>query len=81
MNFLRPHPDTLLWWEQRQQCELCANCNKREVTRCTQSSHVMRCKVSKTRLPCGKSYTAYCIDARLPGQPCGPDAALFKEKT
>lgn len=77
MNFLQPHPDTLRWWEQRQQCERCVNVRKREVGRRDMVSTVYSCK--SAAFP-GKR-EPYCIDARLPGQPCGPDAALFKEKT
>lgn len=98
MNFLRLHPDTERWFEQRKQCLECANAH---ITMQQMGNIVMRCKLAKAEReidePSATSSAkrqrkrtaskpaslereiAYCIDARLPGQPCGPDAALFKE--
>lgn len=60
------HPATKLWWEQRDQCEQCQNCVKAEGLR---GECIMHCV--------NDSGASYCIDARLEGQPCGPDARLF----
>ena len=37
MNFLKPHPNTLLWWEQRKKCEQCkcVSIDARRGWRCT----------------------------------------------
>jgi hypothetical protein len=74
-EFLRPHPATTLWWEQREQCLRCANviCRLEGDKEITQ---VMRCKAVRTAV--GRKDHAYCIDARI--GLCGPEATLFKEK-
>lgn len=70
VNFLRLHPATELWWTRRSRCESCAN---------LQLGSGMRCKVTPAPRANGQRELLYCIDAREEGQPCGPDARLFKE--
>ena len=72
-RFLTPHPATALWWEQREKCEKCVHLNRQSYAiRCTKTTSIDDFRKSV-------SY-AYCIDARLEGAPCGPNAALFKPK-
>lgn len=68
MNFQRIHPATELWWQQREQCFRCEHFQLYEGR---SGEGVMYCLVGVPK---------YCIDARLEGQPCGPDARLFSEK-
>jgi hypothetical protein len=63
------HPATLLWWAQREQCYCCAHLRLREGDR---SEGIMTCRAAPAE--------PYCIDARLPGEPCGPAGALFEER-
>lgn len=75
-RFLTIHPATAEWFEQRKKCERCKNLH----TAVEQGGNtVMRCRKTsnRTRPDAGGGY---CIDARAAGQPCGPNAALFKEK-
>jgi hypothetical protein len=74
INFLKVHPATELWWQQRDLCARCAHC-KRDDT-------AMRCMVTKSAhstpwMRAAGSDQRYCIDARLLGAPCGPQAMLF----
>ena len=75
-EFLKPHPATALWWQQREQCMRCANVDRR-LEGHKQVSEVLRCKLSRT--PAGRKEWAYCVDARSEGRECGPGAKLFKE--
>lgn len=76
-RFLTVHPATALWWEQRQQCERCRHVEiDVPQMRCRKINH----PIGTGKGGAGRVIKMYCIDARLPGQPCGPDAALFKEK-
>lgn len=89
-RFLRPHPRTMLWQEQRKKCEVCANlvnpagdptamrCSATKITDVMDPQHVTRFKtLTKTR-PEMQVISAFCIDAREPTAPCGPDAILFR---
>lgn len=64
MNFMKVHPDTELWWARRDLCARCAHCKKEDTA--------MRCMATRNDL--------YCIDSRLLGAPCGPQAMLFVPK-
>jgi len=75
-EFLRVHPATELWWQQREQCERCAHVDRRLEGR-KEQSEVLRCTAVRT--PAGRREWAYCLDARLEGRECGPEAKLFKE--
>ena len=89
-TFLREHPATRLWRAQREQCDRClhridmgAMKGKREGDplgmRCAQTP--VSAIPDKPKL--GRwsfDDPAFCIDARLEGAPCGPDALLFKGK-
>jgi hypothetical protein len=66
-TFLTLHPATAAWYERRPTCLTCANVRSRH--------GVMRCAVA--RKPRYGPILAYCIDARLEGQPCGPGAKLY----
>jgi hypothetical protein len=57
-RFVAVHPATALWAVQRVDCEQCGNLLRNE--------EAMRCLASKS--------LDYCIDARLPGGVCGPEA-------
>lgn len=61
-RFLRPHPDTVVWWGQRKQCRACAHHMYDGGTRDAE-----RCKLQPN--PQGKGGPrsvdyGYCIDAR-----------------
>jgi hypothetical protein len=74
-EFLRVHPATALWWQQREQCERCQHCTLREGY---EGEGVMRCKMLRQG---GAGGAGYCIDARDEEGPCGPNARLFQEQT
>lgn len=76
----KPHPRTVLWMTKQQaKCKECANVV--DLTGMQRDgSGGMRCKASPPTLRTGPRVHAYCIDAREPGQPCGPKAALFVPK-
>lgn len=66
-----PSLPPFLFDRQRDKCEACRHCVI-EVTKDRTRDEpvkVMKCKPAN----------AGCSFARLPGQPCGPDALLFKE--
>lgn len=65
MNFQIPHPATELWWQQREQCQRCEHCMTHEG------------RGGEGVMHCIQGVPVYCIDARLEGRPCGPDARLF----
>jgi len=67
LDYAKPHPRTVLWFKEREQCLTCA----------AQSG--WRCHLTKSDLSSSPRW-AYCIDAREPGQPCGPDARLHSPK-
>lgn len=77
MNFHTVHPATVVWWAQRDTCARCAHARVTLEGRKEQST-VMRCATA--RVPAGKQPYVYCIDARLPSGPCGPDALRFSPK-
>ena len=77
MNFLKLHPATELWWQQRELCSRCTHC-KRDDT-------AMRCTVTRNArstpwLRASGNHHRYCIDARLLGAECGPQGMLFSPK-
>jgi hypothetical protein len=74
-EFLRVHPATLAWWQQREQCQRCGNAL---LTRPYEGETILRCTMLRQG---GAHGSGYCIDARLPDGPCGPEAKLFKEIT
>ena len=75
-QFRTLHPATALWWEQRKQCEGCKHLDAQPDPGLQSSDQiVMRCKLTPTR---ETEVFAYCIDARLPGAPCGPGARLYE---
>jgi len=74
-TFLRVHPATELWWQQREQCMRCGNAL---LTRPYEGETILRCTMLRQS---GAHGSGYCIDARLPDGPCGPEAKLFKEIT
>lgn len=75
-RFLKIHPRTELWFEQRKQCEQCANMERVGTT-------MMKC----TKLRGGGGGPSRmlrldrsCLHARDPGPAqCGPEARFFEE--
>lgn len=76
-EFLRVHPATALWWDQREQCARCAHVD-RKLEGHKDVTEVLRCKVTPVKV--GRQPWAYCIDARSTGE-CGLEAKLFQEVT
>jgi hypothetical protein len=74
-TFLRVHPATELWWQQREQCMRCGNAL---LTRPYEGETILRCTMLRQG---GAHGSGYCIDARGLDGPCGPEAKLFKEIT
>lgn len=73
-RFLTVHPRTALWWNQRAKCEACKHCRKVKPPSIAQGR--MSCMITPML---GKG-RADCIDAREPGQDCGPKAILFQPR-
>lgn len=67
-TFLTLHPATLEWFERRKNCETCANL--------AYKGSAMKCTAAPASHPHHRREFEDCIDARLDGQPCGPDAKL-----
>lgn len=67
IDFSKPHPRTILWFEQREKCLTCA------------ANIGWRCHLTRADIN-NRPRWAYCIDAREPGQPCGPDALMHSPK-
>lgn len=64
--------------KQRPQCLRCAHLDGTEMPG---GNLVMRCRATPREFHAShRPGNHYCIDARDAGQPCGPSAALFKEK-
>lgn len=81
-RFLTLHPATAAWFAQRETCRRCAWLIDIVGTRELDS---MRCRKAPQATICQDPRRAtrryyFCIDARLPDGPCGPDAALFKPR-
>ena len=85
-RFLTPHPATLEWWRQREQCETCQHVRLRRgdgnegVLRCARAQHpqplVRRMLAARTTA----DLRPYCIDARSAAGECGPQARLYQPK-
>ena len=74
-RFLKPNPATVAWMQQRKTCERCAHL---VAVKGTKESDALRCAVTPMANQAnGIRRLHYCIDARLPGWPCGPHADLF----
>lgn len=82
-RFLRVHPATQAWWEQRDLCEKCKHMILREGN---EGESIMRCAVTtpttgnegiQAMRQIRRIDKMYCIDARLEGQACGPEGRLF----
>ena len=77
-RFIRPHPDTIVWWGQRKQCRACAHHMFDGGTRDAE-----RCKIQPNPHgkggPRGVEY-GYCIDARHLAGACGPHAARYEPR-
>lgn len=63
-NPTKPHPRTVLWFKQRKKCDTCV------------ASRNNRCMLTRI----SPKQHAYCIDAREPGQLCGPQALYYVKK-
>ena len=74
-RFLKIHPRTELWFEQRKQCERCAHVDPHMPTTARES---LRCKAVMKTVPI--TVGEYCIDAREDGL-CGPEARFFEERS
>lgn len=86
-RFLSPHPATVTWWQQREQCESCRWLNLREGS---EGEGTMHCLASpqphegvRRMLAARRANHVvhlYCIDARGERGPCGPNAVLYEPK-
>lgn len=77
-RFLSPHPRTLLWWQQREQCRQCAHYVRVPTSAKSNGGDAEHCLLGHNH---GGS-TAWtpssaCIDMRDAGSACGPDGRLF----
>lgn len=82
-TFLQVHPATAAWFAQRDLCRRCAWMAEPEEgkgMRCTAASADDHAAAVGSwggyRGPIPLD-SVYCIDARLPGAPCGPEGSLF----
>lgn len=73
-TFLRVHPATQAWWEQRPKCRTCAHL---VLVDGHEGEEDMRCRQMRQNGPRGHGY---CIDARAETGPCGPEAKLWEGK-
>ena len=82
-RFLSPHPRTLLWWQQRFECRQCAHyalveTGSREHYNSGTAEHcLLNHRQGASTAPV---HSGACIDMRDPGQACGPEGRLFKER-
>lgn len=76
-RFLKVHPATAAWWDQREKCARCAHVLN-QLENFPRAMPVMRCKI--TPVSVGRQPHAYCIDARSEGSACGPWASLWEGK-
>lgn len=83
-RFLKVHPATAVWWEQRSQC---ASCRHTRMKCGDGNEGVMRCAVARhpnaqVRMMLAARSTSdvrpYCIDARGEKGDCGPEARLWE---
>ena len=77
-RFLQPHPRTLLWWQQREQCRRCVHYRRVDTcARATGQGLAEHCAMGRD---CGamQSETAACIHMRDAGSRCGPEGWLFE---
>jgi hypothetical protein len=80
MNLLELHPATALWWAQREQCRACAHYTRNKAHADQRHEGYTGERCTARRADQGLREFLYCIDARLPGAFCGPDAAMFKRQ-
>lgn len=83
-NPFTPHPRTVLWMMEREQCRVCRHCaivaeSSRNPARSTGPGGWW-CLASRPIKKAKHKHEAYCIDARESGQPCGPEGRLFSPK-
>ena len=77
IDYTKPHPETVLWWERRRKCNVCANLRRGKGL----TAGAMRCAAVLNREQYQyKQPHAYCIDARASLKACGHDARLFEPK-
>ena len=81
-TFLRVHPATALWWQQREQCKSCRHMRLLEggVLRCAAAHHPDAQVRLMLSARAGADVRPYCIDARGEKGDCGPDARLWEGK-
>lgn len=79
-RFLFPHPRTVLWQTERQLCATCAHVRVSEEGRAMRCAKAPHEKPSEqiTKLLAERGVFMFCIDAREPGQPCGPGGELYE---
>jgi hypothetical protein len=81
LAFLRVHPRTQKWWEERVTCRACVHY---VVGVDRHGAGGERCAAVRYRVGLGgrsgRTLNMYCIDARDEGSRCGPDAVLFKPR-
>lgn len=69
-TFLKVHPATALWWQQRDLCRRCANYRETPSESRTKMSVTQRCALRP-------NHRGGCVEMRAMGAPCGPRGALF----
>lgn len=84
-RFLRPHPRTALWWQQREQCRACAHCVEVVLDAGRDGASMsQRCARGTSYGPGRRSRvlndSAACIHMRDEGMPCGPEGRLFEAR-
>lgn len=82
-TFLAPHPRTVLWWVQREQCRRCERFREVHIAATHRSAEhtVMHCEVGAPIVRRnGRTDYSACIDMRDENSACGPAALLFQPK-
>ena len=70
--------DYQTWRLARIKCEQCTHCLTETDPKQDKPDTILRCSIAPSKRR--GSQFQYCNYARDPGEPCGPDALLFKEK-
>lgn len=81
-TYLVPHPETVKWWAQREQCNTCRHLSSKAGEG---GEGVMRCRAAQRPAPLVRRMLAargvdpqpYCVDARGAQGDCGPQARLY----
>lgn len=71
------HPRTVLWMQQRKQCETCVHMYRKDTLGSFKLVPAMYCDIDGIDMI--RHSKGYCIDMREPGSTCGPEGLRYEQ--